>query len=92
MVEIYSYFNDPSLSIKVTDETTKLTPHTFLPNNKMWEEDSIKYFYEMLLEMNPSTSKTIVDIGAQSGLYTLFAKFLPNCKFHSNRSRIHSNF
>lgn len=79
MIE-YCYFNNKDLSFNVTDETVEITPYTFQRNNTLWENDSITYFYQGI-----PTDKhlNIVDIGAQSGLYSIYAKFLPNSTFYS---------
>lgn len=65
----------------VTDETTKLTPYTFSKDG-IWEFQELAYFYQKVLqcEKNPCV---IVDIGAQTGLYTLFAKFVENGEFYA---------
>lgn len=77
MTHEYIYPNGGS--IKVTDETRQLTPHTFLNDGKLWEYDAIEEFYSYIEDANYN----ILDIGAQTGLYTLFAKFLPSCKFYA---------
>ena len=74
-----SYKYDSSKTIYVTDDTVKLTPSTFYTSGLLWEPSSIIYFYKLVGHKNAN----ILDIGAQSGLYTLYAKFLPNCKFFS---------
>ena len=79
-MSVYNYFNDERFPILVTDETRKITPHTFLDNNTMWEEESIKYFFYNLPK---DKSLNIIDVGAQSGLYSLFAKHLPLSNFYS---------
>ena len=76
----YNYFNDEKFPILVTDETIKITPYTFLNDNTMWEEESIKFFY---LNIPKDKPLNIIDVGAQSGLYTLFAKYLPMANFYS---------
>lgn len=76
----YNYFKDINYPISISDETCKLTPYTFLDNNTMWEEDSIKYFFDMIPK---NKAVNIIDIGAQSGLYSLYAKYLPIATFFS---------
>ena len=76
----YYYFNDKNFPIMVTDETMKLTPHTFLPNNKLWENNSVLQFFK---DIDKNKKVNIIDVGAQSGLYTLYAKYLPNASFFS---------
>ena len=46
----------------------------------IWEYPVIEFFMKKL-EENPTA--TILDIGAQQGLYTLLAKFYPNTTWHS---------
>lgn len=76
----YCYFNNENYRFKVSDKTLELTPYTFQVNNQLWENESIEEFYK---NISPNEKFNIVDIGAQSGLYTLFAKFLPNSTFYS---------
>ena len=77
----FYYNRDPKYPINVTEDTLRITPYTFMRNsNSMWEERSIKYFYD---NVPRDTPVNIVDIGAQSGLYTLFAKYLPMSNFYA---------
>ena len=76
----FYYFNDEKYKIVVSDETLQLTPYTFMQNNQLWENDSINYFYKQML---PTEKYNIIDIGAQSGLYSLYAKYLPLSTFYS---------
>lgn len=76
----FYYFNDPLLEIEVTEDTVKHTGYTFFDNGKMWEMESEREFYKNIPKDKVCN---IVDIGAQSGLYTLYAKFLPNAFFYS---------
>lgn len=78
--KIYYYFEDLNYPIKVTNDTTKLTQYTFLEDGKMWESDSIKNFYNLI---DNKGNYNIIDIGAQSGSYSLFAKYLPLSTFYS---------
>lgn len=66
--------------ILVTDETLVVTPNTFMNNKPVWEEESIRYFYG---NIPTDKSVNIIDIGAQSGLYTLYAKYLPKSRFYA---------
>lgn len=76
----YNYLNNADFPIKISENTLRLTPHTFFSNLTMWEADSLKYFFENI----PKDEKVnIIDIGAQSGLYSLFAKHLPLSEFYS---------
>ena len=80
MATYYYNHRNPNCPIHVTAETLSLTPHTFKKNGPTWEEASVNYFYD-----NVPTDKpvNIVDIGAQSGLYSLYAKYLPKSQFYS---------
>ena len=80
MSKTYYYFNDKKYPIDVTNDTLKITPATFHPNGQMWETESIKIFYNYI---NNKTKYNIIDIGAQSGLYSLYAKYLPLSTFYS---------
>ena len=67
----------------VTDETVAKTEYTFHPQNGIWEPASIQYFYSLVKENHHNSNPVIVDVGAQSGLYSLYAKFLPTCRFYA---------
>lgn len=77
---VYSY--EIAKNIRVTSETLEYTPHTFLKNGQLWESESITYFFGVIEKSN-NNNPVIVDIGAQSGLYSLYAKFLPDATFYS---------
>lgn len=74
-----TYYYDNNKPIDVTKETLEITPHTFLPNGTLWEVKSLAQFFNCIENKNYN----IIDIGAQSGLYTLYAKYLPNTTFYS---------
>ena len=76
---MYSFNYGPSKIVYVTENTVNLTPVTFNRTGVFYEPNSITYFYNLVGD----NTVNILDIGAQSGLYTLYAKFLPNCKFFS---------
>lgn len=80
MPHTYYYLNNKKFPIFVTKKTKEITPYTFQPNGKMWENNSIKQFFSCIDNNN---NYNIVDIGAQTGLYSLFAKYLPNSTFYS---------
>lgn len=80
MSKTYYYFSNPNYPIDVTEETTKITPHTFQPNGTLYENQELHSFYSMI---DRDKSLNIVDVGAQSGLYTLFSKYLPNSTFYA---------
>jgi len=75
---VYNYIGKP---IIVSERTLQLTPVTF-NRSGYFEPTSIEYFYS-LVEKSSVQPINIIDIGAQSGLYTLYAKWLPNCHFYS---------
>ena len=80
-METFYYFQSKHHAIILSEETLNLTPYTFGRANKtMHESDSIYQFYK---DISTDKSLTIVDIGAQSGLYTLYAKFLPLSTFYA---------
>lgn len=75
----FSYPNNNKLL--VTDQTVEKTGYTFDTKEGIWEPKSIKYFYDLVEIKHKNKNAVIVDVGAQSGLYTLYAKFLPDCQF-----------
>ena len=76
----YKYFHNPRFLFEVTPETLEVTPYSFMENGQMWEQRSIYQFFSKISEDEPFN---IADVGAQSGLYTLFAKFLPKSTMFS---------
>jgi hypothetical protein len=76
----YYYFDNISYPIKVTTETTNIAHYTFPKGGKMWETKSIQQFFNVIPKED---TINIVDIGAQVGLYSLFAKFLPKSTFYA---------
>ena len=75
----YYNFNNNKYPIFVTNKTLDITPYTFQRNGQMWETKSIQQFFSCI----DNKPYNIIDIGAQSGLYSLFAKYLPNSIFYS---------
>jgi len=80
MSEIYYYYNDKNYPISVTKDTCILTKYTFLENKQLWENKSLHQFFSII---DNSKKYNIIDAGAQSGLYSLYAKYLPKSKFYS---------
>jgi FkbM family methyltransferase len=77
----YYYHNDPkNYSFYITDETKRNVTYTFGTDGSIWESKSISIFYSLI---DPNKSYNIIDVGAQAGLYSLYAKFLPNSTFYS---------
>ena len=75
----YYYFNNKNYPILVTKKTVDVTPYTFQRNGQMWENKSLHQFFSCI----DNKPYNIIDIGAQSGLYSLFAKYLKNSIFYS---------
>lgn len=78
----YSVDKKKETPIYVTDETMKATSvfKTPTPNRGMWEERAIAEFYACIPK---DEVMTIIDVGAHAGLYTMYAKLLPNANFHA---------
>lgn len=77
----YYYHNDPvNYSFYITEETKRNVGYTFCYDGNIWESKSISVFYNL---MDTNKSYNIIDVGAQAGLYSLYAKFLPNSTFYS---------
>jgi len=79
----YSYFyhNNPiNYSFLITEETKKNVEYTFNIDGNIYESESLSVFYGY---MDKNKSYNIIDIGAQAGLYSLYAKFMPNSTFYS---------
>src|SRR3989304_8984430 len=79
MVVKYTYFTNDK-PILITNKTQKLTPYSWKGNNKMYDIEIIKFFYDECLKIE---KPFIIDIGAQTGLFTLLAKYLPGSKFYA---------
>jgi FkbM family methyltransferase len=77
-MKTYNYNYGDDKIVIVGENTLAITPVTFNRYGSYFEPESISYFYNLV---GTNNSSTILDIGAQSGLYTLYAKFLPNCTF-----------
>lgn len=67
----------------VTEETVAKTATTFHPTNGIWEPSSVHYFYSLVQAKHQNSNAVIVDVGAQSGLYSLYAKQLSSCRFYA---------
>jgi FkbM family methyltransferase len=74
----YKFLYPVSKEIYVTKRTIDYTPYTFQINGKIWEYESVEYFFSLIDE---NSNSNIIDIGAQTGLYSLYAKYLPRCTF-----------
>jgi FkbM family methyltransferase len=80
MARQYYYYNSNKFPILITQKTQEITPYTFRPNGELWENKSLHQFFKCF---DTNKSYTVADIGAQSGLYSLFAKYLPKTTFYS---------
>jgi FkbM family methyltransferase len=78
---MYEFSYPRNCKVYVTDETVNIAPVTFSKNGSYFEPESIDYFFS-LVEQKPGDIN-VVDVGAQVGLYTLYAKNLPNVHFYS---------
>jgi len=78
---IINYMNQ--YQIEVSNDTLIKTPITFNPDGTYFEPESVEYFYNLVKSKCDTNLCNIVDIGAQSGLYTLYAKYMQNCRFYS---------
>jgi len=76
----YYYHKSPRYPITVGEKSLVNKHSPFMPNGELWEDNSITQFFNLI---DPRRKCVIVDIGAQVGLYTLFAKFLPQATFYS---------
>jgi len=73
--------------ITISENTFIKTPGIFNIDGTYWERDSVDYFYTLV---DKEKKLNIVDIGAHCGLYTLYSKYLPNCRFFSFEPNITS--
>ena len=80
---MYQFLYPNGAFVSVTQETITKTPYTFDIKSGIWEPRSIEYFFSLVDQKHQNTDAVIVDVGAQSGLYSLYAKFLPSCQFHA---------
>lgn len=70
-------------TVEVSNDTLIKTPITFNPDGTYFEPESVEYFYNLVKSKFGENPCNIVDIGAQSGLYTLYAKYMNKCTFYS---------
>jgi FkbM family methyltransferase len=76
----FTCYYDKNKPFIISPLTKILTPHTFLQNGDVWEKESIHYFFDLI---DDQKNNIILDIGAQSGLYSLYAKYKPQSQFYS---------
>jgi len=66
-----------SKQILISDDTGKLNPHTWTSDG-VWSGNVVQLFNE---KISTKPTATILDIGAQSGAFSLLAKYHPNSKW-----------
>lgn len=76
----YYYNKNLNYNFLITDETRKIATNCFFDNFSIWEDEQITIFYKLI---NSNEKINIIDIGANVGLYSLYAKFLPNATFYA---------
>ena len=70
-------------TIKITDESLIVNNYTWFEHlrNKVYESESIQFVYSQLSKKVAfHGNATLVDIGAQSGLYSLYSKYFKNVR------------
>ena len=77
------YEYSPGKKFSITEETLEKTPHTFYCSGGMYENDSVNYFYNLVEKKHQNKNAVIIDVGAQSGLYSLYGKFIPKCNIYA---------
>lgn len=70
-------------TVQVCERTFITTLHTFYRNGTLYEPESVKYFFDLVKKNDSSSRRNILDVGAQVGLYSLYAKYLPDYQFFS---------
>ena len=67
-------------TIEITPETLGVNKYTWENyQNRVYESDSIEFVFKILKSISESNGKArLIDIGAQSGLYSLYAKYFDN--------------
>lgn len=76
----YYHKKNENYSFLITDETKQIATNCFGINFFIAEDTALSFFYNLV---NPNEKLNIVDIGANVGLYTLYAKYLPNATFYA---------
>lgn len=75
----YRYLEDGP--VRVSTEAANFTPHTWQPRGRVEEIPDINFFCS-LVRAAPKDS-LVLDVGAQTGLYTLSARFYNHVHFHA---------
>lgn len=75
------YFNDENYPVNISESTHIVTPNVWHDHDAHHcEPQQVKYFFDNL----PKDQKiNVLDIGAQSGLYSIMSKYVPLAQFHS---------
>jgi FkbM family methyltransferase len=79
----FFYPSKENNTVAVTKASVEKTPYTWDLKLGIGEPGAIEYFYSLVEQKHKNSNAVIVDVGAQTGLYTLYAKYLPNCKFYA---------
>lgn len=74
---LYKYGGNPPYEIRVTPETPKLAPKTFMDKGQVYESQTVKRFMSMIPRDRPVV---VADVGAQVGLYTLPIRYFPKAQ------------
>lgn len=69
-METYIYPREKK--VYVSNEAKLYTPGTFQENGMYWERDSLEYIYDLVEQIDISGVKNFIDIGAQTGLYSIY--------------------
>lgn len=68
----------PEKSVIIDNSTFKVCGDTFFRDGTFWEHKELVHFMSGVVN-----GENVVDIGAQAGAFSLFAKFLPNSLFYA---------
>lgn len=81
MSNTYTFNYNDNEQILVSSNTVYNMPcPLFKPNGQIHEKESLNYFYSLI---NKNNNYNIIDVGANIGLYSLYAKHLPKSQFYS---------
>ncbi len=82
-IKKYSFEYPHNNLVYVTEETVETTPNSFSKENGISEKESVHYFFSFVEYAQTYLDRNciVLDVGAQSGLYSLYAKFLHKTYF-----------
>ncbi len=86
MYKYYYFFGSPDFEFKVSSKSIQHANGLFNPDGSIYETNSVYQFMNKIIEDNyhlKRDSVNVIDIGAQVGLYSFFAKFLDYTNFYS---------